>query len=805
MTVRLAIPVEGMHCAGCVGRVERALGAIPGARDVSVNLATETAFLDVPGVADTGEVISVLSRSGYPARTEAVDLVVDGMHCASCVRRIEAAMADVPGVVSAAANLATGQVRVTRLSGHAPGSALIAALAAVGYKATVPSATDTPDIAARRAEEARDVGRQAMIAAVLTLPVFLTEMGGHLIPALHQAIGATIGMGNAWVLQFVLISLVLILPGAGFFRHGIPALLRGAPDMNSLVALGTAAAWGYSTVATFAPQLLPATARAVYFESAGVIVTLILLGRWFEARAKGQTGAAISSLLALTPQEALRITGADTQVTPIDQLAPGDLIRIRPGERIAADGILREGFGHVDESMITGEPIPVGKQPGDAVTGGTVNGTSALTIEVARTGKDSTLAQIVRLVEGAQAAKLPVQSLVDQITRWFVPVVLGLATLTALVWLVVGPNLGFALVAAVSVLIIACPCAMGLAVPTSIMVATGRGAAKGVLFARGDALQQLAEVRTIAFDKTGTITEGRPVLTDVLIADCHDRSRVLTCVAAVERQSEHPLARALAEAEDGSLPEVRDFAAIPGLGVSAKVNGSAVLIGSAALMARDGIEMDDLVQGAPALESQGRTVFYASINGVAVARLGVSDPIKDSSLTALAALRARGGRLAMITGDSAQTAQAVADRAGIDEVVAGVLPDGKVAALKALQAHGPVAFVGDGINDAPALAAADVGLAIGTGTDVAVEAADVVLMSGDLTGVATARELSQRTMGNIRQNLGWAFGYNVLLIPVAAGVLYPGFGLMLSPMIAAGAMALSSVFVLGNALRLRRA
>jgi Cu+-exporting ATPase len=580
--------------------------------------------------------------------------------------------------------------------------------------------------------------------------------------------------------------------------------------MNSLVAVGTGAAYLYSVVATFVPSALPEGLRSVYYEAAAVIVVLILIGRFLEARAKGRTGAAIQKLLGLQARTARVHRNGETIEIEIDALMRGDIVVVRPGERIAVDGEVVDGASHVDESMLTGEPVPVEKRLGDAVTGGTVNGAGSLSFRATRVGSETTLAQIIRMVEDAQGAKLPIQGLVDRITLWFVPAVMAIAALTVLTWLVFGPSpaLTMALVAGVSVLIIACPCAMGLATPTSIMVGTGRAAEMGVLFRKGDALQQFDTVDVVALDKTGTVTEGRPELTDLVLADGFERAEVLARIGAVEALSEHPVAEAIvraARAEGVSLAEAGDFSSITGYGVSAVVDGARVLVGADRFMRREGIDIALLCDRETELARRGRTALYAAIGGKIAAVIGVADPVKPASRAAIAALHQKGLKVAMITGDKRETAEAIARETGIDHVVAGVLPDGKVAALDELrQGDKRIAFVGDGINDAPALAHADVGIAIGTGTDVAIESADVVLMSGDLRGVVNAFEVSRRTMRNIRQNLFWAFAYNVALIPVAAGALYPVSGLLLSPVLAAGAMALSSVFVLTNALRLRR-
>lgn len=802
------LQVEGMSCASCVGRVERGLKDVAGLSDVSVNLAAETARFSFDAPQGVTRAVDRLRDLGYPARETSVTLAVEAMSCASCVGRVDKALAAVPGVVSVNVNLASETAQVTFVDGATDVTALQRAAQDAGYPATVTTGADAPDRAARKEEEARVLARRVLLAAVLALPVFLIEMGSHAIPALHMAIEQTIGRQNSWILQFLLTSAVLFGPGWQFYLKGFPALFKRAPDMNSLVAVGTSAAYGYSVVATFLPQLLPDDVRAVYFEAAAVIVVLILVGRWMEARAKGRTGAAIQKLLGLRARTARVLRDGVEREIDTDALRIGDLVVVRPGERVAADGEVVEGESYVDESMITGEPVPLAKSSGATVTGGTVNGTGSLTFRAARVGSETTLAQIIRMVEEAQGAKLPVQGLVDRITLWFVPAVMAVAALTIAVWLLIGPapSLTHALVAGVSVLIIACPCAMGLATPTSIMVGTGRGAEMGVLFRKGDALQTLGDIDIVALDKTGTVTEGRPELTDLIVADGFDRQDVLRLVASVEARSEHPISAAIAraaEAEKIGLSDAEVFASITGYGVRGTVDGRDVLIGADRLMHRENIDIEALRDSESEIATSGRSALYAAIDGRIAAVIGVADPVKPNSRAAIARLQAKGLKVVMITGDKQETAEAIARETGIDSVIAGVLPDGKAAAVESLGKDGVVAFVGDGINDAPALARADVGIAIGTGTDVAIESADVVLMSGDLGGVVNGIETSDRTMRNIRQNLGWAFGYNIALIPVAAGVFYPAFGLLLSPVLAAGAMALSSVFVLTNALRLR--
>lgn len=809
---RVSLAVSGMSCASCVGRVERALAAVPGLDNVVVNLAAETASFETHKAEDVQAAAEVLDQLGYPVRTVETTLSVGDMSCASCVGRVERSLAAAPGVWDVSVNLAAETAQVSYLVGASSPETLAEVATSAGYPARVSHAADVEgqDRAARQADVAQALRRQTLIAAALALPVFVLEMGGHAIPAFHHLIAQSIGTHASWGLQGVLTTLLLAGPGRGFFAKGVPALIRRAPDMNSLVALGTGAAWSYSMIATLAPGLLPEGTRAVYFEAAAVIVVLILLGRWMEARAKGRTGAAIQSLLGLQVKTARVLREGGPVDLPIEDLAVGERVLVRPGERLPVDGVVAEGRSNLDESMITGEPLAVPKVPGDKVTGGTVNGLGALTVQVSRTGADTTLAQITRMVEEAQGAKLPIQGLVDKVTYWFVPLVLGAALVTVAIWLLFGPDpgLGLALVAGVSVLIIACPCAMGLATPTSIMVGTGRAAEMGVLFRKGDALQSLSDVDLVALDKTGTVTLGLPVLTDLVLAEGGDRAQLLGLVASVEAASEHPVAEAIlrgAQAEGVALRPVTDISAMAGYGLRGTVAGHEVLVGADRLMAREGIETAPLAETAVILAAQGRTALFAAVDGTLAAVIAVADPVKPTSAAAIAALKEQGLAVALITGDKRATAEAIAAEVGIDHVIADVLPDGKVAALDGLREGGQrVAFVGDGINDAPALAHADVGIAIGTGTDVAIESADVVLMSGDLRGVVNAVHVSRRTMTNIRQNLGWAFGYNAALIPVAAGVLYPAFGVLLSPVFAAGAMALSSVSVLSNALRLRR-
>ena len=802
--------IEGMTCASCVRRVEEAITAVPGVASANVNLATERATVRFDGEPDTPAVLRAIEKAGYAPRIATEELQIEGMTCASCVSRVEKALKAVPGVADAAVNLATEKATVRLLSGTVDMSALEAAVRGAGYelrktKAAEASAGEED----HRATELRSLRYAVTISALMTLPLFLVEMGSHFIPGVHELIMGTIGMRNNLYLQFALATFVLFGPGLRFFRKGVPNLLRWTPDMNSLVVLGTTAAWGYSVVATFSPGVLPSGTANVYYEAAAVIVTLILLGRYLEARAKGRTSQAIKRLVGLQPKTAFVLRGGEFVEAQISEVVAGDVIRIRPGEKIPVDGTVIDGSSYVDESMITGEPLPIQKTADSAVVGGTINKTGSITFKATKVGNDTLLAQIIKLVEAAQGSKLPIQALVDRVTGWFVPAVILAAVLTFAAWYAFGPSpaLSFALVNAVAVLIIACPCAMGLATPTSIMVGTGRAAELGILFRKGEALQSLRDADVVALDKTGTLTKGRPELTDLVAAEGFEADEVLFLVASLETLSEHPIAEAIVSAAKSkgiATAAVAGFEATPGFGVSGSVSGRQVLVGADRALATSGIDVSGFSTEAERLGASGKSPLYAAIDGRLAAIIAVSDPVKETTPQAIKSLHELGLKVAMITGDNRRTAEAIARKLGIDEVVAEVLPEGKVEAIRKLRQDGrSVAFIGDGINDAPALAEADVGIAVGTGTDIAIESADVVLMSGDLNGVAKAIALSKATILNIKQNLFWAFAYNVSLIPVAAGVLYPVNGILLSPIFAAAAMAMSSVFVLGNALRLK--
>ncbi len=675
----LTLPVEGMTCASCVQRVERAVARVPGVAHVGVNLATERAEIELDDPQAREAVVDAIRRAGYVVPQAEFDLAIAGMTCASCVARVEKAALSVPGVQRAAANLAAETLSVT---GEGDADALVRAVGEAvvraGYDARPASAADDPQ--ARRDAETAALKRDTLIAMALTLPLFVVEMGGHLVPPFHHWMLATVGQFPLWVAEFILATAVLFGPGRRFFSRGLAAFRAWSPDMNSLVMTGAGAAWAYSAVATFAPGLLPDGSAHVYYESAAVIVTLILFGRWLEARARGQTSQAIRKLLDLAPPSARVIRDGQEVELPLAEVTAGMFLRLRPGDRVPVDGVLREGSAHVDESMLTGESLPITKGQGDKLTAGTVNLSGTLVMEAQRVGSETVLAQIVRMVESAQGAKLPVQAAVDRVTAWFVPAVMAVALLTVAVWLAFGSGdvVTQALVHGVAVLIIACPCAMGLATPVSIMVGTGRAAQMGVLFRNGLALQALAGVGTVAFDKTGTLTEGHAVLTDFVPAPGWERDGALRLAAAAESGSEHPLARALVAAGPAPLPVAEGFAAIAGQGVRAMVEGRRVEIGSARFMGEIGVDTVPLAAEVARLAGEARSAVHVAVDGALAAVFAVADEVKPGSAPAIAALRDLGVRPAMITGDGRAVAEHVGAALGISEIEAEVLPEGKV-------------------------------------------------------------------------------------------------------------------------------
>jgi len=741
-------------------------------------------------------------------QSKRVELGVQGMTCASCVARVERALKKQPGVRSAVVNLSTEKASVAFDADLISRERLAAVIADAGYGVVDLDAEKDALAKAQEAEQA-ELRRDVLLGVGLSLPLVTLAMLPMVIPSLMEAMHRVMSH-HAWgFVELALAAPVQLWVGRRFYRQGIAELSHKSPGMNTLVMLGSSAAFGYSLLALLAPGVFPAGTAHLYFEASATIITLVLLGKLLEARAKGRTSDALKKLLALEPKTARVLRDGESVELPIEAVVPGDLIQVRPGERVPTDGSVTEGSSFVDESMITGEPVPVEKTEGSAVVGGTINQSGAFVFRASKVGGDTVLAQIIQLVEQAQGSKPPIQRLADRIAAVFVPVVIGLATLTFLAWWFFGPSpaLSFAFVAAVSVLVIACPCAMGLATPTAIMVGTGKAAELGMLFREGAALETMARLDTIVLDKTGTLTKGHPELTDVKSVGDADE-QVLAWVAAAEDQSEHPLARALvagAKARGLSLPRAESVKAEPGFGLTARVAEHELAIGAERLMLKLGVELGAAKDDADRFAAEGKTPVFAAVDGRLALVVAIADPLKEGSGAAVAELRALGLEVAMVSGDAERTARAIAAEVGIERVLAEVLPADKAAEVERLQKEGRhVGFVGDGINDAPALARADIGVAIGTGTDIAVEAGDVILMSGDLRGIANAVRLSRRTLRTIRLNFFWAYAYNVALIPLAAGALYPVLHLLLNPMIAAAAMSVSSVFVVTNSLRLRR-
>ncbi len=843
---RLIFPVQGMHCAACSATVQRRLAAVPGVREASVNLATNKALVDWDGAeAPAAALAAAVRDAGYDVGEETWAAAVEGLRFAPSAARLEAAVAAVPGVTSAQANLAAETLRVTTLAGLVDGDAIAGAVRGAGFTlAAAPAAADALERERLiRVREVRDLTWRfavacvvAVVAMVASMPLMIlhqtyeADLFTRLMLPLHHGLAVALPWLFAIDLQTLKLALlVMTVPvmawaGRAIYVAAWRGLRHVTADMNTLIAVGTLAAFLYSVAATFLPGVFDRAGLAadVYYEAVSTIIALVLLGRLLEARAKGRTGDALRRLLALGAKTARVVRDGVEQEVQVADVMVGDLVRVRPGEKIPVDGVVTEGRSPVDESLLTGEPVPVEKGFGATVVGGTINTTGAFTFEAMRVGRDTALAQIVRLVEEAQGSRAPVQRLADRLSAVFVPVVIGIAVLAFALWMAFGPQppLVYAMVAFVTVLIIACPCAMGLATPTAIMVGTGRGAAIGVLVKGGAALEKTAAVDTVVLDKTGTLTEGRPAVTEVIIGTdlalprppgaegAGDEDIVLALAAAVERHSEHPLAAAIlreAQIRSVPVPEVTAFRAHEGRGASAAVGGVTVLVGSAAFLIEEGVDIGPFTDAVDTLAARARTPVLVGVDGRPAGLLGLADPIKSSAVAAVRQLKRLGLHLVVVTGDMRKTAIAVAGEVGIDDVEPQMLPAGKVEVVRRLQAEGrTVAMVGDGINDAPALAAADVGIAIGTGTDVALEAADILLVQGDLRALVAGFELARRTLRTIRQNLFWAFAYNVVGIPIAAGALYPFLGVLLSPVFASAAMAFSSVTVVSNSLRLRR-
>ncbi len=804
--------ITGMTCTTCAATVEKALSETAGVHRANVNFASESALVEYdPSQVNLARLKDTLSQLGYGVATKKSVIPVEGMTCASCVARVENALSSVPGVVSASVNLASEKAIIDYIEGTELAE-LRRAVRDAGYKLG-PEVGALEDVATAAQRETRALRNRLTIAVILAAAIMLIGWGPSFVgkPYLLWALATPVQLWCGW----------------RFYRGAWGALRHRTADMNTLIAVGTSAAYLYSMVAVLSPGLFAAEGLALhlYFDTSAMIIALILLGRFLEARAKGQASQAIKKLIGMQPKNALVIHNGEEMEIPLEDVQAGNIILIRPGERVPVDGIVRQGYSSIDESMITGESIPVEKSVGDEVIGATINKTGSLTIEATKVGKDSALARIVKMVEEAQGSKAPIQRLADVVASYFVPVVISVAIIAFIVWYLLGPTpaLTFALLNFVAVLIIACPCALGLATPMAIMVGTGKGAEHGILIRNGEALERSNKIDTVLLDKTGTLTRGEPVVTDVIATPPSSEEDVLRLAASAEHSSEHPLAQAVVEAaliRGLQAYPASGFNAIAGQGVEASVEGKKLLLGNIGLMKERGVSLNGMEEEADKLFAEGKTIMFLGVDNRVAGIIALADTVKPNGKEAVDGLQKMGIETVMLTGDNRRTAEAVARQVGIERVLAEVLPERKAAEVQRLQGEGKsVAMVGDGINDAPALAQANVGIAIGTGTDVAMETGDITLISGDLKGIVTAISLSKRTMRTIKQNLFWAFAYNTALIPVAAGVLYLAFGQtgvpsglrfilgdhgFLNPILAAAAMAASSITVVLNSLRLRR-
>ena len=804
-------PITGMTCVNCAANLERALKKVPGVRDAAVNFASEQAAVTLDsGDVPIGSLVEGIQGAGFGVAKASVTIPVTGMTCANCAMNIERALKKkVPGVLDAGVNFASEQAKVSYVPSMTDVEEMIAAIENAGYGAVRPDETDGEDaeLMARQAE-IRDQTRKFLVGVLFAAPLFFLSMGRDfsLLGAWSHAL---------WVnwLFLALATPVQFYTGWDYYVGGYKSLKNGSANMDVLVAMGSSVAYFYSLAVLFHPVL----GKHVYFETSAVIITLIKLGKMLESRTKGRTGGAIRKLMGLRPKTAAILVDGKEEAIPLSAVKVGNVVLVRPGERIPVDGVVVEGESSVDESMLTGEPIPVDKGPGDKVIGGAVNGEGLLKFEASKVGKDTALARIIRLVQDAQGSKAPIQAIADRVAAFFVPGVIGLALLTFVFWWFINGEFVPAMIRMVAVMVIACPCALGLATPTAIMAGTGKGAEKGVLFKSSEALETVARLNTMVLDKTGTLTVGKPSVVDVLVDESFkgDENELLKMAASVEKGSEHPLGRAMVkEAIDRKIEllEPASFKAFRGHGVTAQIEGHGLVrVGKPAWLRESGVAISDDAQSRiQSLEDQGKTLMVVAADDQPAGIIGLSDTLKPESIQAVTELHEQGLKVVMLTGDNARAARAIAEMAGIDDVAADVLPDEKEGKIKEFQAQGAlVGMVGDGINDAPALARADVGLAIGTGTDVAIETGDIILQSGNLRGVGRAIRISRATMTAIRQNLFWAFIYNVVLIPVAAGALYPfhalpGFLRELHPILAALAMAMSSITVVSNSLRLYR-
>jgi Cu+-exporting ATPase len=804
---RIDIPIVGMSCASCASTIQKSLSHLKGVEKANVNFATSKATVFYkPRMTGVTELISTVKKSGYDVGTASVDIPVQGMKCASCVTSIEKALLQKKGITKAAVNLATEKARIEYIPSEIGLGEITKTIESTGYKILdIPPEARLEDIEGIvRAREEKKLRIKFISGLILGIFIFLGSMPDWFpwIPSL---------LNNFFVL-WILATPVQFWIGWQFYRGAWGAFRHRNANMDTLIAVGTSAAYLYSVAATLFPSFFEAGGikPSVYFDTSAIIITLILLGRLLEARAKGQTSDAIKKLIGLQPKTARVIRKGKEIDLPVEEVLVGDQIIVRPGEKIPVDGTVVEGKSAVDESMITGESVPIKKEEGDPVIGATINKTGSFTFRATKVGKDTALAQIIRLVQEAQGSKAPIQRLADVIAGYFVPIVISIAIATFVVWFNFGPKpaLTFSLLNFVAVMIIACPCALGLATPTAVMVGTGKGAENGILIKGGESLETAHKLNTIVFDKTGTLTKGEPEVTDLIVLKPFSEDQILKYAASAEKASEHPLGEAVIKKGEElglMLESPKDFKAIEGFGLEAVVDGKSVLLGNKKLMEKYNISVEDLESQAEQFAAEGKTPIYISLEEQPAGLLAVADALKENSIPAVRKLRNMGLDVIMLTGDNRKTAQAIAKKAGIEHVLSDVLPEGKVIEIKKLQSEGKkVAMVGDGINDAPALAQADVGIAIGSGTDVAMEASDITLIKGDLNGVVAAIDLSRRTIRIIKQNLFWAFFYNTAGIPIAAGVLFPFFGILLNPIFASAAMAFSSISVVSNSLRLRR-